>query len=117
MIDNRACHRYTNSFIIRIYGADKSKKVDLFGQGLNIGQGGILFFTLSLLKINAKCTVYFQIKNSPELEKKGRILRLEQADPSKYPQVKANERMYAMQFDSLLSHAELEAICGKVIDN
>jgi hypothetical protein len=110
MNDKRLHERYDRNFTIRIYNPEMRKSIELFGQGLNISRGGILFHTLATLNLNSKCKVVFSTINNLELEKSGRILRMENADAAKYPQIKAGEQIYAMQFDKLLSPEEMNSI-------
>ncbi len=110
MKDNREHERYERNFTIRIYNPEMKKNIDLFGQGLNISRGGILFYSLATLSLNTKCKVVFKTTTDLELEKSGKILRMENPDAAKYPQVRADERIYAMQFDKLLTPEEMNCI-------
>jgi len=111
MNNKRIYQRYECDIKIKLYHKDLEQDILLHGKGINISQGGILFYSLASLKIDTKCSVYFKLKEESKLIiKEGKVLRVNDPDKSKFTFVKKTENIYAMQFNNILSIEELNKL-------
>jgi hypothetical protein len=110
MDNRREFERYEHGFFIQIFLASLEKELDIYGQGINISQNGILFHTLAKFKVGTITNVSFKIKEKDNIIRTGKIIRIESENRSKYPDVKKDESIYAIQFDVPLSDDDMTDI-------
>ena len=114
MIEKRKYTRYDFIKDIQVFALNEftGQKIEYYGRGVNICQGGILFYSIADFTAKANCLISLNYKFINRIEKNGIILRINNPDESE--KRSENEILYAMQFNTIISEEELGGIVNPI---
>lgn len=107
--DKRKYQRYSCSITVEAIQPLLKKVISLYGKGIDISQGGILFYSKAPFKEDSDCTIVFTTEDR-KLNRGGKIVRTIEPNPERFPQVGKDDTIYAAEFSRPLSEDELNEI-------
>lgn len=107
--DKRKYQRYGCSITVEAIQPLLKKVISLYGKGIDISQGGILFYSKAPFKADTDCTIVF-VTEDRKFNRGGKIVRILEADPERFPQVGKGDTIYAAEFSRPLTEKELNEI-------
>lgn len=107
--DRRQYKRYSCSITIEAIQPMIKKVISLYGKGIDISRGGLLFYSKAPFKEGLDCSIVFTTEDR-KLNKGGKVLRTVAPDPERFPQVGKGDFIYAAEFDRPLTEKEINEI-------
>ncbi len=108
LFERRKYERFSFQKELIIYADPPFKSgrtIEYYAQTINLSQGGILLYTIANFPEKKSCTVRFISNKRKRIEKKALILRVVTEGRPDY--LRANEKMYALAFQKVMTKDEL----------
>jgi len=105
---------FSKDIIIAAENPLEKKEVQFHAKTLNLSRGGMLICTIAQFKPKTRCWVQFKSNSFKSIEAKGNILRV--VEENRPQSIKANEILYALEFEKVFSEFEIEEMLKKISD-